>query len=221
MVKIQSINKYQGLMLLKQCRLPTISWNVFTYDTTLCDSYRWTLRAVRDSGNDFGLPIFLDISSKEAIDIGRRLLDQYSSNKYILLVYPYFTSEKSGTVKVEIGSIVVEAVKGNCSDLTRYSKLDISLIYKDTRDVVYGDITFFTDEELVTIERYASRLRRQFFRMVLDGFIVVLEWSFATYKNTDKEKFLFQELRVITCPGCHLENGKYTTRYVRGHFDVF
>ena len=212
-MKIQSINKYQGLMLLKQCRLPTISWSVFTYDTVLSDNCRWTLRAVRELGNDFGLPIFLDISSKEAVGIGRSLLDQYSSNRFILLVYPYFTSEKSGVMQVETDRVVVEAVRGNCSDLTRYSKLDISLIYKDTRDVAYGDIAFFTDEELVTIERYASRLRRQFFRMVLDGFIVVLEWSFAVYKNTAKENFLFQELRVITCPGCHLGNGKYATRY--------
>ena len=194
---MQRVNKYQGLLLLKQYDLPTITWDIFTYDTTLPSICRWTLRAVKEAGNDFGLPIFFNLSSDDAIHIGRNMLNQYLKNNYIFLIYPYFSSEKTGTILIDLDRSIIEAVREDCCNLTRHSKLDISIVYKNTREVVFGDIGFFDKTEISLIENYVSRLRRQFFRDLLGGSIVVLEWSFASYSGGKKNDFIFQELRII------------------------
>jgi|GEM_PF-5561397 len=193
------INKYQGLILLKDFGLPTIEFDTFARNTVLSDEYRWTLRVAKKFGGDFGLPIFLNKSAKETMCIGYEYLERNLNSENVLLVYPFFNSAKTGTMALDISQTIVEATRDNCANLTRYNKLDISIIYNEKRNIIYGDVSFFDEKEIQTIERYANVLRKKFFNILLDNVFIILEWSFATYQKTveSEQHFLFQELRII------------------------
>jgi hypothetical protein len=194
------VNKYQGLVLLRELGFPTISWQILTNESKFDDKFTWTIRTVKKEGHDYGLPVYLNLNGKEATEISERLLNEQDVERgYLYLYYPYFISTKTGTVLLDATTSILEAVRDNNANLTRRNMLDVSMKYSTKKwHTAYGCTSFFDNLELEALEKQVNLLRRKFNVFLYDMATIIAEWSFASYPAKPSEKkFLFQEIRMI------------------------
>ncbi len=197
------MNKYIGLLTLKEYRFPTINWKCFNQDTLLDASFLWTIRlAAYYDSNDFGLPCYLGMKSDDAICKGLDLYRSYDMSEYIIMCYPYFVAIKSGTIDLRQDYDVIEVVFGNCTELTRNNNVDLTMIFKDNGYNTIGDDTILDEDEINLLYRYMKLAKYRFRDESLNGCIIILEWSFGYDVDANgirkSENFLiFNEMRVI------------------------
>lgn len=199
------MNKLLGFYELKSSGLPTIHWEEYEPGIQLDDTRLWTIRSAVYHGTDISLPRVIGVTAKEAKSFAVKLRQNLGDNG-IVVYYPYFIAEKSGTLNLHKDKYTIEAVEGDLWNLVTESKIDIS-ITKSTVDKtvlsVSGNKDFLTDNEISQIEKYIPELRLMFKDYITaSNKTALLEWSYAYDTDINKNKIgerylVFYEARTI------------------------
>lgn len=197
------MNKLLGFYELKSSSLPTIPWEEYKGDFEFANNLLWTIRTAVFKGADFNLPRHVGVPGKEAKCAADSLYNRFA-NKGLVIYYPYFIAEKSGTLNVNQESIVIEAVKEDLWNLVTYSSREVTIIHDLRNDTceVNGNKEFLIKDELDIILKYVPAIRGMFRDYINSGDGILLEWSFAYNCDINKNKlgekyFVFYEARTI------------------------
>lgn len=176
------MNKLAGFYELKESMLPTIPWKLYDDHVTFSDDLLWTIRSAVYIGNDLNLPRAVGVDSVKAKELASDISKKVGDNG-IVIYYPYFIAEKSGTLNVFTDKVVIEAVKKDLWNLVTYSDRDVTIIIEDEDLVFNGNKDFLTSKEIIEIRKYVPIVKRMFKNELLQGNNLLLEWSYAY--NTD------------------------------------
>lgn len=196
------MNKLMGFLELKEMRLPSIPWKRYTGNEKLDENYLWTIRSAVYRGDDLNLPRMVGKNAKESQRFANELL-QKIDNKGIVIYYPYFIANKSGTLEVRNDCIIIEAVKEDLWNLVTYSDREVTVIYRNEHDVEYiGNAGFLQKSEEQQLIKHVPEIRKLFRDDLLQGKSALLEWSYALSCNNkrepvDDEYLVFYEARTI------------------------
>lgn len=191
-----------GFLELKEMRLPSVPWKQYTGNEKFEDRYLWTVRSAVYRGNDLNLPRSIGESSKISKKFADQLLKEMSNNG-IVIYYPYFIANKSGTLEVRSDKVIIEAVKDDLWNLVSYSDREVTIITdtENNRSII-GNANFINNEELENLNKYIPEIRKLFRTDLLQGKSALLEWSFAQSCNASKEPIgeeylVFYEARTV------------------------
>ena len=196
------MNKLMGFYELKDSGLPAVPWKYFDTSVKLNESYLWTVRTAVDKGEDLNLPRIVGKPAKEALQGATELYNRYKDCGMVLY-YPYFIANKSGTLQVSSDNFVIEAVKDDLWNLVTYNKKDVTIIKRNNNQPVYdGNRDFLDKDEDLELSNYAEKVRKIFRDYFYSGKTLLLEWSYAfntdINKNAIGDKYLvFYEIREI------------------------
>lgn len=195
------MNKLLGFYELRDSILPTIPWEIYRKGTFLDSNILWTVRTAVHSGDDLNLPRCVGATAKEASEFADSTVQRYGENGMIVY-YPYFLAEKSGTLNVFSNKIVIEAVKEDLWNLVTYSQKDVTVIISEGRNEYIGNRDFLEDEELNEIISYVKEVKRLFRDDLTEGRSVLLEWSYAYKCDIEKNRrgdcyLVFYEARTV------------------------
>lgn len=195
------MNKLLGFFELKDSMLPTIPWKVYDQNVEFDSNILWTVRTAVHRGDDLNLPRCVGVSAEEANNFALATSKRYGKNGMVIY-YPYFIAEKSGTLNVYSNKVVIEAVKEDLWNLVTYSKSDVTIIETDAGREYVGDKDFLKVDELDQITSYVREVKRMFRDDLLEGKSVLLEWSYAYNCDIKKRKIgncylVFYEVRTV------------------------
>lgn len=195
------MNKLLGFFELKDSMLPTISWNIYENNMKLDSNILWTVRTAVYRGDDLNLPRKIGVSSEEAMKFALETSKKYGENGMVIY-YPYFIAEKSGTLNVFNDRVIIEAVKKDLWNMVTYSKRDVTIIETNKGREYFGDKYFLNDEEITKITSYVGEVKKIFRDDLLEGRSVLLEWSYAYNCDINRNKvgkcyLVFYEARTI------------------------
>ena len=195
------MNKLFGFFELKDSLLPTIPWKIYNKDTKFDADILWTVRTAVHHGEDLNLPRCVGAVAEKAKIFAKEASEKYGENGMVIY-YPYFIAEKSGTLNVYSNKIVIEAVKDDLWNLVSDGKCDATYIITGENREYYGDKFFLTKDELDEIISYVREVKRMFRDDLLQEKSVLLEWSFAYKCNGEKKKvgdryLVFYEARTV------------------------
>ena len=191
-----------GFLELKEMKLPSVPWKQYTGEEKFEDRYLWTVRSAVYRGNDLNLPRSVGESSKVSKKFADRLLKEMSGNG-IVIYYPYFIENKSGTLEVRNDKVIIEAVKDDLWNLVTYSDREVTIIIdKDNNKSIIGNTSFINNEEFDNLNKHIPEIRKLFRDDLLQGKSALLEWSFAQSCDANKEPIgeeylVFYEARTI------------------------
>ena len=191
-----------GFLELKEMKLPSVPWKQYTGKENFEDRYLWTVRSAVYRGNDLNLPRSIGESSKVSKKFADQLLKEMNNNG-IVIYYPYFIANKSGTLEVRSDKVIIEAVKDDLWNLVTYSEREVTIITDiDGNKSIIGNANFISNEELDSLSKHIPENRKLFRNDLLQGKAALLEWSFAQSCNASKEpigeKYLvFYEARTV------------------------
>jgi hypothetical protein len=195
------MNKLMGFLELKESGLPSIPWKLFDENVNLDDNYLWTIRTAITKGDDLNLPRVVGKNSEEAYLEALDIYNQYK-DKGIVIYYPYFIADKSGTLEISSKHIVIEAVDKDLWNLVTYNKRDLTIVIQDGSVSKAGNPLFINDTEFDELHNYGVKVKTMFRDYIAEGKSILLEWSYAystdTTKNIIGERYLvFYEIRTI------------------------
>ena len=198
------MNKYLGFYELKAIGIPTVKWEEFNNNILLNKNKLWTLRTAVLNGHDLSLPRAVGITSEEAYQFYNKLINENKINEnYMVVYYPYFIANKSGTLQIEKEKTLVEAVNKDLWNLVDKGELDVSIcINDDKEETLKGNRSFFRNDEWNELIKAQKVVKSHFGKEIYKGAKYLLEWSFAN--DTDKNKkpigdeyLVFYECREI------------------------
>ena len=195
------MNKLMGFYELKRMNLPSIPWLEYQGKEELAEDILWTIRSAVFHGEDLNLPRLVGKTSKEAREFADTLLTSMR-DRGMVIYYPYFLAEKSGTLDISSNSIIIEAVKGDLWNLVTLSDREVTIQISDSDERIDGNGTFLSDEEKRNLLSYVPEIRRMFRDELIEGKSVLLEWSFARNCSLDKRPtgdpyLVFYEIRTV------------------------
>ena len=199
------MNKLLGFYELRDSMLPTIPWETYRKGTFLDSNFLWTVRTAVHNGNDLNLPRCVGATAKEAAHFADSTVQRNCENAMIVY-YPYFLAEKSGTLNVFNNKIVIEAVKDDLWNLVTYSRKDVTIIISEEKNEYkneyIGNRSFLEDKELNEIISYVKEVKRLFRDDLTEGKSVLLEWSYAYKCDIEKNRkgdcyLVFYEARTV------------------------
>lgn len=195
------MNKLLGFYELKDSALPAIPWKVYERGTVLDPGLLWTVRTAVHRGDDLNLPRRVGVTADEAAAFAETISRKYGENGMVIF-YPYFLADKSGTLNVYYDKVIIEAVKEDLWNLVTYSRKDVTVIMRGGKREYIGDRMFLKEAELNEISSYARDVRRLFRDELAEGKSILLEWSYAfncdAHKNRRGERYLvFYEARTV------------------------
>lgn len=197
------MNKLMGFLELKEMRLPSIPWKQYQGNEKLDHNRLWTIRSAVYQGDDFNLPRSVGKNASQSKEFADKLLSQLGENG-IVIYYPYFIANKSGTLEVRNSSIVIEAVKSDLWNLVTNSDRDVTIQISNEYGTKYnGNKNFLSSAEIDRIVGNVPEIRKLFRNDILEGKGALLEWSFArscdVNKNpVDDEYLVFYEARTVS-----------------------
>lgn len=195
------MNKLMGFLELKESGLPSVPWRRFDENVQLDSNYLWTIRTAIEKGDDLNLPRIVGKESKEAYEGALQIYNQYK-DRGIVVYYPYFIADKSGTLEINSQRIVIEAVDKDLWNLVTHNKKDITIVLNQNSSEKIGNVNFLTEAEIGELLNYASKVKSIFRGYLAEGKTLLLEWSYAfntdTTRNVVGERYLvFYEIRAI------------------------
>jgi len=128
------MNKLQGFWELKTLILPSVPWERYTGSQTLDKNKLWTVRVAVLKGNDFNLPRKVGVTADEAEAFARNLLKTLGKND-LVIYYPYFIAQKSGTLQVDYSRTVIEGVDKDLWNLLTHNRRDITVIQEKAKHI--------------------------------------------------------------------------------------
>ena len=191
-----------GFLELKEMSLPSIPWKQYTGNEKLDEKYLWTIRSAVYRGEDLNLPRLVGEDAENATKFAENLLYKLGNNGMVIF-YPYFIANKSGTLEVKRNSIIIEAVKEDLWNLVTYSDHEVTIIYHDNQEPEYmGNKNFLKTNEKEQLLKYVPEIRKLFKDDLLEGKSALLEWSFAVPCDVNKnpagdEYLVFYEARTV------------------------
>lgn len=190
-----------GLYELRDSNLPTIPWNKFQKDTSLDADHLWTIRSAVFRGNDLNLPRLVGKRADVATAFALKLQDRLGDNGMVIY-YPYFKAEKSGTLDVYLDHYIIEAVEADLWNLVTESKCNVTIKGTENSQDIIGEENFLNQEELKLITKYIGTIRKMFRDELLEGKSVLLEWSLAydcdiNEKPVGERYLVFYEVRTV------------------------
>lgn len=195
------MNKLMGFFELRKLDIPTVPWKEFKHGTVLDDSLLWTIRTALVQGVDLNLPRSVGKDSEISTAFAEKTLKVLKDNGMVIY-YPYFIAEKSGTLNIFSNKIVIEAVKDDLWNLVTFSDRAVTIIINNNNKTYYGEKDFISEKELNELLINVPRIKNIFKEYLLDGKSVLLEWSYAY--NCDKNKnivgnkyLVFYEVRTV------------------------
>ncbi len=195
------MNKLMGFFELQSMDLPSIPWQEYTGKEILQEDILWTIRSAVFSGDDLNLPRLVGATSKAAKDFADQLLKEMTG-KGIVLFYPYFIANKSGTLEVRQNGLVIEAVKDDLWNMVTLSERDVTIRYEQDQEIIDGNTNFLQEAEKEKLISNVREIKKSFRGDLLEGKSVLLEWSFAQNCDLDKnpigkEYLVFYEARTV------------------------
>lgn len=195
------MNKLMGFYELKSMNLPSIPWKEYTGKEDLANNKLWTIRSAVFKGDDLNLPRMVGEIGEKAKEFADSLLRRLQDNG-IVIYYPYFVANKSGTLNIFLNSVVIEAVKDDLWNLVTYSDRDVTIRIDGSVEQIDGNKEFLTEDEKKEILRHVPEIRRLFRDELIEGKSILLEWSFAQDSSADKEPvgeeyLVFYEARTV------------------------
>ena len=194
------MNKLMGFFELREMNLPCVPWKEYHTGDTLDDHFLWSIRCAKFRGNDLDLPRLIGAEADKAIAFANRLRHQING---MVIYYPYFIAEKSGTLCVSRDKVVIEACHDDLWNMVKTGTQDVTIIIDDEKKntEIMGDISLLSKLELNEILSHVSKIRKHF-RDELFNKDILLEWSFAKKCGKDKMPFgkrylVFYEIRSI------------------------
>ena len=196
-----NMNKLLGFYELRDSMLPTIPWKQYVDGTILETNIFWTVRMAVHHGEDLNLPRRVGVTAEEATKFAKLMIQKYGENG-IVIYYPYFLAEKSGTLNIFGDRIVIEAVKEDLWNLLTYSKKDVTIIVNGNETQYIGKKDFINVNELEELMSYVKEVKYLFRDEIVEGKSILLEWSYAykcdLNKNRMGERYLvFYEARTV------------------------
>ena len=154
------MNKLMGFLELKEMKLPSVPWKQYTGEEEFEDRYLWTVRSAVYRGDDLNLPRSVGESSEVSKKFANQLLKEMNNNG-IVIYYPYFIANKSGTLEVRSDKIIIEAVKDDLWNLVTYSDREVTIIVDaDNKKTVIGNVNFMSNEELDSLNKHIPEIRK-------------------------------------------------------------
>ena len=196
------MNKLMGFFELNDMRLPSIPWKQYTGNEIFSDDYLWTIRSAVYRGDDLNLPRLVGKSSKESQQFAENLFKTLDG-KGIVIYYPYFIAQKSGTLEVRSNSIIIEAVKNDLWNLVTFSDREVTIVLNENEKKQYvGNEDFLSEDEIEKLTKYVPEIRKIFKDDILEGRAALLEWSYAfsctkEKKPIDDKYLVFYEARTV------------------------
>lgn len=195
------MNKLMGFYELKNSSLPTVKWKKFEKDSDLDNNLLWTIRTAVFHGDDLNLPRAVGKEAKQAISIADDICKKIRDNG-IVIYYPYFVAEKSGTLNVFRDRVVIEAVREDLWNLVSLDERDVTIIFDSSGSQYYGNKEFLSQNEIEEIVSYVPDIKYMFRGHLTEGKSILLEWSYAydcdKNKNKTGQKYLvFYEARTV------------------------
>lgn len=184
------MNKLEGFIELKRASIPTVDWKRFEPDTVLDNGKLWTVHCAVYTGKDFDLPRMVGKPAGECMKFAESCIKNLRDIGYVVY-YPYFVADKSGTMLVESGRVVVETVEGDLWNMVStgsngHGRVDERLILNPElgTTIMEGNTSFLSSSEVELLRRFIPNVKRHFRREISDTHGVLLEWSFA--RNCDR-----------------------------------
>ena len=98
------MNKLMGFYELRELSIPTIPWKEYFPGVELSDEFLWTIRSAVNHGDDLNLPRLVGKTAGEATTFADNLYKQLYK-KGMVVYYPYFVAQKSGTLNIHLDKI--------------------------------------------------------------------------------------------------------------------
>lgn len=195
------MNKLMGFFELQSMSLPVIPWKEYTGVEIFQDGLLWTVRSAVFHGDDLNLPRAVGVNAKQAKEFADQLLLKMEGSG-IVIFYPYFIANKSGTLEVAQNRIVIEAVKSDLWNMVTLSDRNVTIQFERDEESVNGDGDFLSEVEKKELLSNIKEIKKSFRGELLEGKSILLEWSFA--QNCDlnknpmgKEYLVFYEARTV------------------------
>lgn len=190
-----------GFYELKDSYLPTIPWEKYNKSVHFEDDILWTIRSAVYRGNDLNLPRAVGVVASQAEEFANSTLQAIGDNG-IVIYYPYFVAEKSGTLNVFRNKVVIEAVKEDLWNLVTYADREVTIICREENVEYNGDKEFISDDELGELMSYVKYINKMFRDELLEEKSILLEWSYAYNCDINKQKngkryLVFYEARTV------------------------
>lgn len=195
------MNKFAGFYELKDSNLPAVDWKEFKSGTKLDPQILWTIRSSLYHGADQSLPRLIGAKAKDAEAFAEDVCKKFK-NKGMVVYYPYFIADKSGTVMVTNERVIIEACKDDLWNLVDKHIKEVTLRYGSDYYEAIGDADFLTFTEKQELRKYADVARRMFRNELAGGDAALLEWSYAFKSDVSKQpvgdrSLVFYEARTI------------------------
>ncbi len=194
------MNKLEGFFLLREMNIPTIPWKEYTGVEKFDKRCLWTVRTAVLKGLDVSLPRIVGANALQAEEFAKKTYRQYK-NKGMVLYYPYFIAEKSGTLEINNQYILLEAVEKDLWNLVTRGSPKVSLKWIHRKEhFIFGEENFLSKKEKDEILSYIPEIKRKCNNILLNAKSVLLEWSYAFYqeeKNIEKKNLIFYEIKEI------------------------
>lgn len=196
------MNKLMGMFELQELDITSIKWKELKENTAMDQDKLWTIRTTILKGDDLNLPRLVGATAEEAREFGNKLLGEFGENGMIIY-YPYFIAEKSGTLEISNERIVIEAVKKDLWNLVTYSDREETIIIENKEYIYEGNSSFLSQSEIDELIEYIPKLKQKFRDELIEGKSLLLEWSFAFDSDKNKkiigDKYLiFYEIRTVS-----------------------
>ena len=196
-----ALNKLMGFYELRAMQLPAIPWKEYRRDQKLDSNVLWTIRSAVFRGDDLNLPRKVGVTSDEATKFADELCSKMK-DKGMVIYYPYFVANKSGTLEVKSDKVIIEAVKNDLWNLVTFSKKDVTYQISDGEIIIDGNASFLQEKEKNELLSYCNEIKRMFREEILEGKGILLEWSYARScgingEPVGEEYLVFYEIRTV------------------------
>lgn len=174
------MNKLMGFLELREANLPCVNWKKFEEDSVLDANKLWTVRCALYRGNDISLPRMVGKSASECMEFARSCSKRFRDNG-LIVYYPYFIADKSGTLIVTGNNVTIEAVSGDLWNMVDNGKRDITIHINTSSGtaIVEGSTDFISESERKELEKCILKVKTAFKNEIFSNRGVLLEWSFA------------------------------------------
>lgn len=195
------MNKLLGFYELKDSDLPTIPWKEYDENVIFDNNLLWTIRSAVYRGNDLNLPRAVGVDAEKAKQFASELYKKIKDSG-IVVYYPYFIAEKSGTLNVFQNRVIIEAVKEDLWNLVTYSGREVTILFENDEIEYDGNKHFVNDEEIAELLLNAKRVKKMFRDELIEGKSILLEWSYAYQCDINRDKIgdcylVFYEARTV------------------------